>query len=119
MIVDDDPEARRHVRHLLERQNWRLLEASNGRDARALLQEHKPQLILLDLLMPEMDGFEFSVEMSRHAVWSKIPIVVLTAKDITAEDRSRLNGHVNRVLQKGAFNRDELMAEIKRILATV
>jgi PAS domain S-box-containing protein len=119
MIVDDDAEARRRVRHLLERQNWRLVEASNGREALELLQEHKPQLILLDLLMPEMDGFEFSVEMSRHGDWSKIPIVVLTAKDITAEDRARLNGNVIRVMQKGAYNRDELMAEIKRLLAAV
>ncbi len=119
MIVDDDPEACRRVRHLLERENWRLIEAANGRQALELLNNHKPQLILLDLLMPEMDGFEFSMEVSRHAVWSKIPIVVLTAKDITAEDRARLNGNVDRVLQKGAFNRDELLAEIKRILATV
>jgi len=119
MIVDDDPEARRRVRQLLERDNWRLIEAANGREALLLLEEHKPQLILLDLLMPVMDGFEFSLEISRHSVWSKIPMVVLTAKDITAEDRARLNGNVDRVLQKGAFNREELMQEIKRILATV
>jgi PAS domain S-box-containing protein len=119
MIVDDDPEARRRVRHLLERANWQLIEASNGREALLLLKEHTPRLILLDLLMPEMDGFEFSVEISRTAEWSRIPVVVLTAKDVTAEDRARLNGRVESVMQKGAFNKDELMAEIKRIVSTV
>jgi CheY-like chemotaxis protein len=119
MIVDDDSDARRRVRQLLERDNWQLVEAANGREALLQLEEHKPQLILLDLLMPEMDGFEFSLEVSRHPVWSKIPLVVLTAKDITAEDRARLNGNVDRVLQKGAFNHEELIEEIKRILVTV
>jgi len=119
MIVDDDAETRRLVRQTMERDNWNLLEAANGREALEILKEHTPQLILLDLLMPEMDGFEFSIEISRNPAWSRIPVVVLTAKDITAQDRARLNGNVNRVLQKGAFNRDELLSEIKRIIATV
>jgi CheY-like chemotaxis protein len=117
MIVDDDPEARRRVRYLLERENWQLIEAADGREALSLLKEHRPRLILLDLLMPGMDGFEFSVEVAHHAEFSRIPIVVLTAKDITAEDRARLNGNVERVIHKGAFTRDELLAEIKRIVA--
>lgn len=78
MIVDDDPDAWLRVRHLLERENWRLIEASNGREALALLNKHKPQLTLLDLLIPEMDAFGFSVEVSRHAVWSDLTIVVLS-----------------------------------------
>ena len=119
MIVDDDEEARRRVRKLLERENWKLVEASNGREALELLKYHRPRLILLDLLMPEMDGFEFSIEVSRDVQLSKIPIVVLTAKDLTPEERARLNGNVERVMQKGAFNREELLAEIKRIVAAV
>ena len=119
MIVDDDPEARRRVRQFLEREKWQLIEASNGREALLLLEQHRPGLILLDLLMPEMDGFEFSVEVSRSPEWSRIPIVVLTAKDITAQDRARLNGNVERVMQKGAFSREELLEEVRRIVASV
>jgi CheY-like chemotaxis protein len=119
MVVDDDEETRRRVRRLIQRDSWNLIEASNGREGLELLKHYTPQLILLDLLMPEMDGFDFSIEVSRHPTWSKIPIVVLTSRDITAEDRSRLNGNVERVIQKGAFNRDELLAEIKRIIASV
>jgi CheY-like chemotaxis protein len=104
---------------LIQRDSWNLIEASNGREGLELLKHYTPQLILLDLLMPEMDGFDFSIEVSRHPTWSKIPIVVLTSRDITAEDRFRLNGNVERVIQKGAFNRDELLAEIKRIIASV
>jgi PAS domain S-box-containing protein len=119
MVVDDDEETRRRVRRLIQRDSWNLIEASNGREGLELLKHYTPQLILLDLLMPEMDGFDFSIEVSRHPTWSKIPIVVLTSRDITAEDRFRLNGNVERVIQKGAFNRDELLAEIKRIIASV
>jgi PAS domain S-box-containing protein len=119
MIVDDDPESRRRVRHLLEGENWQLIEAADGREALSLLDEHKPRLILLDLLMPKMDGFEFSAEFSRNPDWSGIPIVVLTAKDVTSEDRARLSGNVDRVMQKGALNKDEFLAEIRRIVSTV
>lgn len=119
MIVDDDAEARRRVRYFLEHEKWQLLEAANGREALALLKEHRPRLILLDLLMPEMDGFEFSLELARNPEWSGIPIVVLTAKDITAEDRARLNGNVERVMLKGAFTKQELLGEIRRIVSVL
>ena len=62
--------------------------------------------ILLDLMMPEMDGFEFVAEFRRHEAWRAIPVVVVTAKDLTREDRERLNGHVERILQKGAHGRE-------------
>ena len=67
-------------------------------------------------MMPEMDGFEFLVEMHRRTVWQDIPVLVITAKDLTAEERSRLNGEVDRVLQKGASEIDALLREVGRIL---
>jgi CheY-like chemotaxis protein len=75
-------------------------------------------LILLDLLMPGMDGFEFSLIVGRSPHWRRIPVVILTAKDITAEDRMRLNGYVERILQKGALSQDELMEAIRRAVDT-
>ena len=71
---------------------------------------------MLDLMMPEMDGFEFLVQMRATAEWRDIPVLVVTAKDLTAEERSRLNGDVAHVLQKGAPELDELLREIGRVL---
>ena len=114
MIVDDDEDARKRLRQLLESENWRVTEASDGQDALLKLDHHRPELILLDLLMPVMDGFEFSLQLARSPSWRRVPVVVLTAKDITAEDRKRLNGHVERILQKGALSEEELLEEIRR-----
>jgi signal transduction histidine kinase/CheY-like chemotaxis protein len=117
LLVDDD-EAMRHVtRVALEHGGWRISgEAENGREALARLRQTRPDAIVLDLVMPEMDGFEFLVEMRSRAEWRDIPVLVVTAKDLTQEERTRLNGDVVRVLQKGASELGELLQEIGRIL---
>jgi len=74
-------------------------------------------VILLDLMMPEMDGFEFVAEFRRHEAWRAIPIVVVTAKDLSHDDRQRLNGYVERILQKGAYGREQLLAEVRDLVA--
>ncbi|MBK9605206.1 MAG: response regulator [Betaproteobacteria bacterium] len=84
--------------------------------ALARIEATRPDIIMLDLMMPEMDGFEFLVEMRGRAEWRDIPVLVVTAKDLTAEERGRLNGDVARVLQKGGSGLDELLAEIARVL---
>jgi CheY-like chemotaxis protein len=78
--------------------------------------EHRPDLILLDLLMPEMDGFEFIAELRTHEECRAIPIVVITAKDLTEEDRQRLDGYVKRILQKGAYNHEALLREVHELV---
>jgi CheY-like chemotaxis protein len=80
------------------------------------LEEVTPQLILLDLLMPKMDGFEFVAAMREQERWRSIPILVITAKDITKEDRTRLEGCVARILQKGGYGRAEFVAEIRSLV---
>jgi CheY-like chemotaxis protein len=67
--------------------------------------------------MPEMDGFEFVTEFRRHEAWRAIPIVVVTAKDLSPDDRQRLNGHVERILQKGAYGRERLLTEVRELVA--
>ena len=84
----------------------------------AWVREAPPGLILLDLMMPEMDGFEFVDEFRRHEGWRTIPIVVVTAKDLSPAERQRLNGYVERILQKGAYSRDALLAEVRELVAT-
>ena len=93
---------------------WTARTANNGREALDKMQAECPDAILLDLMMPEMDGFEFVLNMRKNPDWYAIPIIVITAKDLTQEDRDRLNGHVQNILQKGAYGREELHVEIHR-----
>ena len=86
---------------MLEKAGWAVSEAENGRVALERVAENRPALILLDLMMPDMDGFEFAAELHRHAEWRSIPIVVLTAKDLTPDELLRLNGNVHAILDKG------------------
>jgi signal transduction histidine kinase/CheY-like chemotaxis protein len=117
LVVDDDADLRRRLRRLLEQDGYTVAEAEHGREALARLPEISPGLILLDLMMPEMDGFEFVVELRRHEAWRAIPVIVITARDLSAEDRRRLNGYVENVLQKGAYSRDALLAEVRELVA--
>jgi DNA-binding response OmpR family regulator len=75
-----------------------------------------PALILLDLTMPEMDGFEFMHVLRERRDGKQIPVIVITAKDVTAEDRERLNGQVARILQKGSVSTDQLVAQIRALV---
>jgi CheY-like chemotaxis protein len=120
LIVEDDPATRELLERLLTSEGWAVASAENGRVGLEKLQHYTPSLILLDLMMPVMDGCEFATELRREERWREIPVVVLTAKDLTAEDRRRLNGGVQRVLQKGALSREELLREIHdRMAASV
>jgi len=116
LLVDDDAIMRESVRRVLEQEKWEVAEASNGRIALRHMAESCPDAIVLDLMMPEMDGFEFLAEMRQSAQWRDIPVLVLTAKDLSAEDQNRLNGYVERVMQKNASELDELLRELGRIL---
>jgi CheY-like chemotaxis protein/anti-sigma regulatory factor (Ser/Thr protein kinase) len=117
LVVDDDAGLRQLLRRMLEPEGYTVVEAENGRVALARLDEDvRPGVILLDLMMPEMDGFEFVAEFRRHEAWRAIPIVVVTAKDLSHEDRERLNGHVQKILQKGTHGRDQLLAEVRELV---
>jgi signal transduction histidine kinase/DNA-binding response OmpR family regulator len=116
LVVEDDPATREVVRRALERDGWIVFEADNGRSALECLKQAVPDLIVLDLMMPHMDGFEFVAELRRTESGRRIPVVVVTAKEITAEDRARLNGHVRKIFRKGSFSREELTAELRRAL---
>jgi signal transduction histidine kinase/CheY-like chemotaxis protein len=116
LIVEDDGLTRQMLRTLLERQGWDVREATNGRTGLAALREQLPALIILDLMMPEMDGFKFVNEMRAREAWRDIPILVLTAKDLTRGERERLNGAVQQVFQKGVTSRQQLVQEIHRLV---
>ena len=118
LVVEDDPATREVVRRALERDGWIVTEAENGRGGLESIARAAPDLVVLDLMMPEMDGFEFVAELRKTEAGRRIPVVVVTAKEITAEDRQRLNGQVRRIFHKGSFSREELTAELRRALET-
>jgi CheY-like chemotaxis protein len=101
---------------MLAADGWDVRVAPNGRVALELVASHEPAIILLDLMMPLMDGFEFANTLRRNNGWRHIPVIVLTAKELTQEDRRRLNGDVQRILQKAGSSREKLLREIRELV---
>ncbi len=118
LVVEDDENSRLMMRRALEGEGWKVEDAENGRRALECIDRKKPGIILLDLMMPEMDGFEFLEQLRSRPGGKNIPVVVVTAQDLTPEDRARLNGHVSRVLMKGAFQLHDLLAEVGQLVLT-
>jgi CheY-like chemotaxis protein len=116
LVVDDDPDVAKFLTEQVPDPGWEMIGMKNGREALQWLGTHRPSLILLDLSMPEMDGFAFVSELQRHEELDLIPIIVLTAKDVTADERRRLDGSVERILRKGAFDQSELLQALRRYL---
>jgi CheY-like chemotaxis protein/anti-sigma regulatory factor (Ser/Thr protein kinase) len=117
LVVDDKVENRELLRRALENEGWRVSEAENGRVALEKVSEEMPSLILLDLMMPVMDGFEFVMEMRKNEKMGGTPIVVVTAKDVTEEDRERLNGDVAGLIQRGGLDQEALLEQLREHLA--
>jgi CheY-like chemotaxis protein len=116
LVVEDDPATREMLRRMLERDGWAVAEAPDGQVGLAHVAAAPPDLVLLDLMMPEMDGFGFVERLRSEPAWREIPVLVVTAKDPTDEERRRLTGKVQCVIQKGAYTRDALLGEVRRIV---
>src|SRR5262249_10699040 len=116
LVVDDDATLRELARRILEKEGYAILEAENGRVALERAREMTPGLVLLDLIMPEMDGFEFVIEFRRHQAWHSIPIIVVTGKEMSDEDRARLNGGGERMLKKGTHPGESLLREVRDLV---
>ncbi|RNB86999.1 response regulator [Brevibacillus fluminis] len=116
LVIEDDVTTSQMMTKMLEKEGYRVTHACNGQIALDVVAESVPQLILLDLMMPEMDGFEFVTQLRKREEWRAIPIVVVTAKTITDEERLRLNGYVKNIVQKGNFERNALLQEIRQLI---
>ncbi len=116
LVVEDEEAARELMRRLLVGEGWAVATAANGREALQRLESDRPNLILLDLLMPEMDGFAFLAKLRTLPEIGATPVIVVTAADLSDEERRRLQGGVEHVLQKAAYGQDELLAEIRSVV---
>jgi len=116
LVVDDEAINRDLINRYLTDENWSVEQAENGKVALEKMQEFKPDLILLDLMMPVMDGFEFAEEIRKHDEYRSIPIIVVSAKSLDDQDKKRLKGSVERIIQKGSIGRQDLLSQIEEIL---
>jgi GAF domain-containing protein/CheY-like chemotaxis protein len=116
LLVDDDPDQRERARGWLQSQHWSVHEAANGREALRFIRDRRPDLILLDLMMPEMDGFDLVAALQQDRGWRDIPVIVVTSMDLTHGDRARLNSGIQSVLVKNTFAPPELVERVRRLI---
>jgi|HubBroStandDraft_4_1064222.scaffolds.fasta_scaffold04277_3 signal transduction histidine kinase/DNA-binding response OmpR family regulator len=116
LVVEDDPNTRDLLRSILTKDGWSVQTAENGRVALGIAGKTRPGLVLLDLMMPEMDGFAFLEEFRKLPSQEGVPVVVLTAKELTGEDRNRLNGYVNRIMAKGEAT-ESVLRKVQQLVA--
>jgi PAS domain S-box-containing protein len=116
LIVDDDSTFRDLAQRALSQHGWEVCSARDGREALAAAAQRRPALVLLDLFMPVMDGFAFLEAFRSDALWREIPVVVLADRDLSAEDRRRLSGSVQRIVLKGMSSLEELLREVEWLL---
>jgi len=112
LIVEDDPSLRELLHRSLDKSGWEAIEAPDGRAALVQIAKRRPSLILLDLMLPELNGVQVIDELHATPEGQSIPIIVLTAKDLTPAEHQRLNGSVAQILQKGTYSSDELLRTI-------
>jgi threonine synthase len=117
LIVEDSPDARRLVRRILQaRGKYQIREATGGREAIEMARAHPPDLVILDLMMPEVDGFAVLEALKEEKDLADVPVIVVTAKELTNLERQRLSGHIEALLQKGSFMDEDLLKDITEAL---
>jgi signal transduction histidine kinase/CheY-like chemotaxis protein/HAMP domain-containing protein len=118
LVVDDDPAAVEHLATLLAAEGYAVDRAHGGREGVAMALAAPPDLILLDLMMPDLSGFDVVTVLRTDSRTALAPIVIVTGKDLTLEDRTALNGHVQAVVQKSRFSPETFLAEVRRALGS-
>jgi CheY-like chemotaxis protein len=116
LVVEDDPDQRAVLAEALPGPEWRVTEAENGRVGLDKLRTEQADLIVLDIMMPDMDGFQFMAELQANPDWRHIPVLVLSALDLTKRDRQRLNLGVERIFSKTSLNPEALVSQIRAVV---
>ena len=113
LVVDGNEAMRREFGRILQTEGYTVIETANSQEALRSMAERVPGAILLDVLMPDMDGFEFVAALSAQPIWRSIPVFITTAQELTPHQRALLNGSIVRILQKGGFGQDQLLADVR------
>jgi CheY-like chemotaxis protein len=116
LVVDDEAANREWLRNVLEPAGFKVTLATGGRDAIKLAQSVKPDLIMLDLLMPDVNGFDVVEALSGREATKRIPIMVLTAKNLTETDIAQLNGNVSTILKRGSTGAVDLLGQLQLVM---
>ncbi len=116
LVVDDDPMVLEYMAAILRPEGFTIRTARGGREGLSLAREWPPNLLVLDLLMPDIDGFQFLDELKRDPLTAGIPIVILTCKTLTPEEKGRLHGRISDLVQKGEFSRGQLVAQLRSLV---
>ncbi len=116
LVVDDDPTTREVLRRILTREGWSVREAENGAAGLDEAAQSRPAVILLDLMMPRMDGFEMLAALRQKEPLSDVPVVIITSKDLTRQEREWLGGNALQVFQKGAYERTQLVETLRKMV---
>ena len=117
MVVEDNKVTSQMISRQLEKEGWRVIQAENGHKALEMLKANLPKLIITDLMMPKMDGFELIHELRQNPQWHSIPVIVITAKELTEEERQNLHQHVEQVFEKGSYDRQIFLKEVHHLLS--
>jgi CheY-like chemotaxis protein len=117
LVVDDDPKAVELIAIRIPSLGSTVLRAFGGGEAIAIARRELPDLIVLDLMMPEVNGFDVVAALNEQRDTARIPILVVTAKRITAADRAKLQGNVTVIMEKAGFDVDRFMAEVRRAMS--
>src|SRR4029079_4942339 len=115
--VDDDAIIRGYYKRILKKYSWTITEAENGKIALEMITQKIPAVIILDLMMPVMNGFEVVAALHQNPAWCNIPVIVSSSKDLTAEEMSLLSKNVIKVFQKGKYQGGEILNEVREQLS--
>jgi CheY-like chemotaxis protein len=116
LVIDDDPDARSIIRTMLEPHHYRIVEASHGAEALAMLPQAQPHLLVLDLMMPVMDGFTFLSQLRTDSIYATLPVLILSARDLTAAERGWLHKNAQEYLQKSQLTEEQFLHCVQQIL---
>jgi CheY-like chemotaxis protein len=119
LIIEDDAPTRSLMSRILRGAGWNVSEASDGRAALDMLTRCQPAVIFLDVMMPVMDGFTFLSQLRSMENFKQTPVVIVTAKELTAEERTWLKGEVQQILMKGSYSREQLLDQVRRLAPTL
>jgi CheY-like chemotaxis protein len=116
LVVDDDADLRELASRVIEKAGWKVLTAENGESALTILKTVSPSIIFLDLMMPVMNGFEFLAAFQSHEEWRHIPVVVITSRDLSSEERLQLSSVAKKIIQKGDFTPEILLRQLSVLI---